>query len=52
MSAPQALPSVAQSEGSDLICGSLGYITEGIIYLTMDNNQFYATYVANKKGWF
>ena len=27
-------------------------IIEGIIYLTMDNNQFYATYVANKKGWF
>ena len=27
-------------------------LIEGIIYLTMPDEQFYETYIVNKKGWF
>jgi TM2 domain-containing membrane protein YozV len=27
-------------------------IVEGIIYLTKSDDEFYNTYMANKKGWF
>lgn len=27
-------------------------IVEGIIYLTKSDDEFYNTYIANKKGWF
>lgn len=33
------------------IMGIIGLI-EGIIYLTMPDEAFYYTYIANKKGWF
>lgn len=35
-------------------CGAAGIIglIEGIIYLTKSDEEFYNTYIANKKGWF
>jgi TM2 domain-containing membrane protein YozV len=27
-------------------------LVEGIIYLTKSDDEFYNTYIANKKGWF
>ncbi len=33
------------------IGGIVGLI-EGIIYLTKSDEEFYNTYIANKKGWF
>ncbi len=33
------------------IMGIIGLI-EGIVYLTMSDDQFYETYIANKKEWF
>ena len=33
------------------IGGIIGLI-EGIIYLTKSDEEFYNTYIANKKGWF
>ena len=35
-------------------CGAASIIglIEGIIYLTKSDEDFYNTYVANKKGWF
>jgi TM2 domain-containing membrane protein YozV len=36
-------------------CGTISSIIgliEGIIYLTKTDQDFYQTYVANKKGWF
>lgn len=33
------------------VMGLVGLI-EGIIYLTKTDEQFYATYIASKKGWF
>lgn len=39
-------------------CGILGTIMgiigliEGIIYLTKTDQEFYTTYILNKKGWF
>ena len=35
-------------------CGIAGIIpfVEGIIYLTMNENDFYQTYQVGKKGWF
>ena len=38
-----------------LTCGSVAGIiglVEGIIYLTKSDEDFYNTYIANKKGWF
>lgn len=36
------------------LCGIGGLIglIEGIIYLTKSDEDFYNTYIANKKGWF
>ncbi len=36
---------------ASFITGIIGLI-EGIIYLTKSDEQFVATYVAGKKGWF
>lgn len=33
------------------IMGIIGLI-EGIMYLTKSDQEFYDTYIANKKGWF
>lgn len=33
------------------VCGLIGLI-EGIIYLTKSDEEFVATYVTQKKGWF
>jgi TM2 domain-containing membrane protein YozV len=35
-------------------CGAAGIVgfIEGIIYLTKSDDEFYNTYMANKKGWF
>jgi TM2 domain-containing membrane protein YozV len=33
------------------VTGIIG-IVEGIIYLTKSDDEFYNTYIANKKGWF
>lgn len=33
------------------IMGIIGLI-EGIMYLTKSDEEFYNTYIANKKGWF
>jgi TM2 domain-containing membrane protein YozV len=33
------------------VMGIIGLI-EGIIYLTKSDQEFYSTYVADKKGWF
>ncbi|NJP10236.1 MAG: TM2 domain-containing protein [Leptolyngbyaceae cyanobacterium RU_5_1] len=35
-------------------CGIGGIIglVEGIIYLTKTDEEFYSTYIVNKKGWF
>lgn len=44
--------------GSILTCGvaaavfSIVGLVEGIIYLTKTDEEFYKTYIANKKGWF
>ena len=37
-----------------LLCGvgSIIGIIEGIIYLTKSDEEFVATYITNKKGWF
>jgi TM2 domain-containing membrane protein YozV len=41
-----------------LTCGAAGVVmaiiglVEGIIYLTMTDQQFYETYIVNKKEWF
>lgn len=32
--------------------GAIVGLIEGIIYLTKSDEEFYNTYVANKKGWF
>ena len=34
-----------------LVMGAIGFV-EGIIYLTKADDQFVATYVDNKRGWF
>ena len=34
-----------------IVFGIIGFI-EGIVYLTKSNQEFYATYVANKRAWF
>lgn len=34
-----------------IVFGVIGLV-EGIIYLTKSDQEFYATYVANKRGWF
>lgn len=36
---------------SSAVMGIIGLI-EGIIYLTKSDDEFYSTYIANKKGWF
>lgn len=33
------------------VMGVIGLV-EGIIYLTKSDEEFYNTYIANKKGWF
>jgi TM2 domain-containing membrane protein YozV len=44
--------------GTILTCGFGGMVTgviglaEGIIYLTKTDDEFFNTYIANKKGWF
>lgn len=40
--------------GLFLLCGVSGIIglIEGIIYLTKSDDEFYNTYIVNKKGWF
>lgn len=41
-----------------LTCGFGGFVmgiiglVEGIIYLTKSDDEFYSTYMAEKKGWF
>jgi TM2 domain-containing membrane protein YozV len=41
-----------------LTCGLGGFVTwiiglvEGITYLTKSDDEFYNTYIVNKKGWF
>jgi TM2 domain-containing membrane protein YozV len=39
---------------SVVTCGLFGIvgIIEGIIYLTKSDEEFVATYITNKKGWF
>ena len=32
--------------------GSIISLIEGIIYLSMSDNDFYYTYILNKKDWF
>ena len=34
-----------------VVMGVIGLV-EGILYLTKSDEDFYRTYVANKKGWF
>lgn len=34
-----------------IVTGIIGLV-EGIIYLSMDDQQFYRTYVKGKKNWF
>lgn len=44
--------------GTILTCGFGGIVTgvialaEGIIYLTKTDEEFFNTYIVNKKGWF
>jgi TM2 domain-containing membrane protein YozV len=37
-----------------ITCGALGVIgfIEGILYLAKSDEEFYDTYIANKRGWF
>ena len=58
-SAPTPIPEFNQSEVQQkkTLCGIFGIgsiigIIEGVIYLTKSDQEFYDTYMANKKEWF
>ena len=50
----QTTPGLIQIAATIFTCGAAGIIglIEGIIYLTKTDEQFYQTYVVEKKAWF
>lgn len=50
----QTVPGIIQLVATIFTCGAAGIIglIEGIIYLTKSDEEFYQTYVVEKKAWF